>query len=90
VAVTVDTPIPEGTEPCQAQAPDWAWTCSGCRHVRATAGGRPCTLTVPQEEDEVLGCCLNGLQLLGCVQDLGCLLIPEGWILLLHWPRGEW
>lgn len=29
------------------------------------------------------------LQLLGGVQGLGCLAVPEGWVLFLNWPRGE-
>lgn len=49
--------------------------------------GWPC-LTISQEEDEVLGRRLNGLQLFGNIQGLLCLLVPEDWVLLLRWTRG--
>lgn len=57
--------------------------CQGCGGCTGLA------LTVPQEEDEVFGGHLGGLQLLGGVQGLGCLAVPEGWVLFLNWPKGE-
>ena len=47
-------------------------------------------LTIPQEEDDILGSCLDGLQLLSHIKGLGCLAVPEGGVFLLNCPRGEW
>ena len=47
-------------------------------------------LTIPQEEDDILGSCLDGLQLLGHIKGLGGLVVPEGGVFLLNCPRGEW
>ena len=48
------------------------------------------TLTIPQEEDDIFGGCLDGLQLLSHIKGLGCLAVPEGGVFLLSCPRGEW
>lgn len=91
-AVTVDTPIPEGAEPCQARvlrAGLGLLAALGAWAVAVLGGCTGLALTVPQEENEVLGGRLDVLQLLGGVQGLGCLAVPEGWVLFLNWPRGE-
>ena len=92
VAVTVDTPIPEGTHRVRPESPGLAWVCRQ-PWVPGLWGpqglDRPGPLTIPQEENEVLGRRLDGLQLLGNIQGLGCLAVPEGWVFLLNWPRGE-
>lgn len=77
--------------PVRSESPGMAGTTSspGCQDCGVWRVGRPCTLTVPQEDNEVLGPCLDGLQLLGGIQGLGCLVVPEGWVFLLSWPRGE-
>ena len=51
---------------------------------------RPSALTIAQEEDDILGGCLDGLQLLSHIEGLGCLAVPEGGVFLLDCPRGEW
>lgn len=51
---------------------------------------RPSALTIPQEEDEVLGSRLDGLQLLSNIQGLGCLVVPKGRVFLFNWPTGAW
>ena len=35
----------------------------------------PSALTIPQEEDDILGGCLDGLQFLSHIEGLGCLLV---------------
>ena len=50
----------------------------------------PSALTIAQEEDDILGGCLDGLQLLSHIEGLGCLAVPEGGVFLLDCPRGEW
>ena len=50
----------------------------------------PSALTVPQEEDDILGGSLDGLQFLSHIEGLGSLAVPEGGVLLLDCPRGEW
>lgn len=92
VAVTVGTPIPEGAYLVRPESAGSAcvhgqpWV-PGLREPQST--GRPCTLTVPQEENEVLSSRLDGLQLLSSVQGLCRLAVPEVCVLLLDWPRGE-
>lgn len=58
----------------------------GAGAVRAAGLDRPCSLTITQENDEVLGGCLCRLQLFGGTQGLGCLAVPEVWVLLFNWP----
>ena len=87
-AVTVETPIPEGTDPVRPESPEMA-VCRGGLGGQAWGHGWPCTLTIPQEEDEVPGGRLDRLQLLGGIQGVGCLEVPEGWVFLLSWPRGR-
>ena len=62
----------------------------GSRPVRGQGVGWPHALTIPQEEDDIFGGCLDGLQLLSHIEGLGCLAVPEGGVLLLDCPRGEW
>ena len=50
---------------------------------------QPSALTIAQEEDDILGGCLDGLQLLSHIEGLGCLAVPEGGVFLLNCPRGE-
>ena len=49
----------------------------------------PSALTVPQEEDDILGGCLDGLQFLSHIEGLGSLAVPEGRVFLLDCIRGE-
>ena len=51
---------------------------------------RPNALTIAQEEDDILGGCLDGLQLLSHIEGLGSLAVPEGGVLLLDCSSGEW
>ena len=91
VAVTVGTPIPVGTPCVRPESPGPPCVCRQPRVSGLQGGGtdRPSTLTVPQEENEILGSRLDGLQLLSNIQGLGCLAVPEGWVFLFNWPRGE-
>ena len=50
----------------------------------------PSALTIAQEEDDILGSCLDELQLLSHIEGLGCLAVPEGGVFLLNCSRGEW
>lgn len=49
--------------------------------------GVPVGLTIPEEKDEVFGLAYPGLDLEGCLDGCGRLLIPEGRLLLLRWDR---
>lgn len=44
-------------------------------------------LTVPKKEDEVFGLAYPGLEIEGGLDGCSRLLVPEGWILLLHWDK---
>ena len=92
VAVTVETPIPEGTHCVRSESLGPAWVSRQPRAPELWGDGvdRPSALTIAQEEDDILGSCLDGLQLLSHIKSLGCLAVPEGGVFLLDCPRGEW
>lgn len=49
--------------------------------------GVPVGLTIAEEEDEVFGFAYPGLDIVGSLDGCSCLVVPEGWLLFLHWDR---
>lgn len=57
--------------------------------MSACLPGVPVGLTIPKEQDEVFGLADPGLDFEGGFDGCSCLLVPEGWHLLLRWDSAN-
>lgn len=69
----------------QTRHPPCSPFCGAPAVVAACPPAVPAGLTIPEEDDEVFGFVCPGLDLEAGLDGCGCLIVPEGWVLLLDW-----
>lgn len=69
----------------QTRHPPCSPFCGAPAVVAACPPAVPAGLTIPEEDDEVFGFVCPGLDLEAGLDGRGCLIVPEGWVLLLDW-----